>query len=55
MMMKKYFNYDPLKHLLSVNNKALKYFITRDLLNKKVDTIRDLWSLPSAQEIFKKQ
>ena len=44
-MFNKYLKYDPLKPLLSLNNKAIEFFINRDLLEKKGGTIKELWTL----------
>ncbi len=41
--------------LLSSNNKAIAYFVKRDLLEEKVEPISSLWNLPEVQKTFKKQ
>jgi len=47
--------FDPLPQLLSSENKALVYFVKRDLLEEKVDPIETLWQLPSVVKIIRKQ
>ena len=48
-------NIDPIPPLISTENKALLYFIKRDLLEKDVESIELLWQLPEVQKILKKQ
>jgi hypothetical protein len=48
-------NFDPLPPLLAAENKALQYFVRRDLLGEQVDSLHCLWQLPEAQRILKKQ
>jgi hypothetical protein len=47
--------YDPLPPLLSSGNEALEYFIKRDLLGEQVGPVSQLWRLPGAQRILRKQ
>ncbi len=49
------FNFDPVPPLLSTENKALLYFIKRDLLEEEIGSVEDLWELPLAVKIIKKQ
>ena len=46
---------DPVPALLSLGNEAIKYFTMRDLLDKKVESIKILWNLPEAKKILRKQ
>ena len=46
---------DPVPTLLSSGGEALKYFVRRDLLGERVETIQHLWQLPEAQRILRKQ
>jgi len=48
-------NIDTVPVLLSLENKAIKYFTTRELLDKDVEPIQTLWKLPPAKKILKKQ
>ncbi len=52
---KEHLNYDPLPSLLQIRNKAILYFVSRDLLEEKVDSIETLWKLPEVERILKKQ
>jgi hypothetical protein len=45
----------PVAALLSSHNKALEYFVERDLLNKAVAPIDEVWHLPEPQRLLKKQ
>jgi len=47
--------FDPLPPLASSENKALLYFVRRDLLGEKVGSVDSLWRLSEAQRILKKQ
>ncbi|MFX0082669.1 MAG: prenyltransferase/squalene oxidase repeat-containing protein [Candidatus Hodarchaeota archaeon] len=47
--------FDPLTPLCSVKNSAILYFVNRDLLEKKVESVENLWNLPEVEKIFKKQ
>jgi hypothetical protein len=47
--------YDPLPPMLSSAKEALIYFARRDLLDEEVGSIDQLWQLPEAQKILKKQ
>ena len=47
--------FDPLLTLLSLRRSAILYFINRDLLEEKVESVEILWGLPEAEEILKKQ
>ncbi len=46
---------NPVPNLLSLENKAIKYFTMRDLLDKKVESIEILWKLGKVEKILKKQ
>jgi len=46
---------DPVPTLLSSGDEALKYFVRRDLLGERVETIQHLWQLPEAQRILRRQ
>jgi len=47
--------YDPIESLLSNKNKAIQYFVKRDLLEENVEPVETLWDLPSATKILQKQ
>ena len=47
--------YNPIPALLSSDNRALQYFVRRDLLGEDAGPISSLWQLPEAQKILKKQ
>jgi hypothetical protein len=46
---------DPIPALLSCGNPAVEYFTRRDLLDDKTGSIKDLWEIPGALRILKKQ
>jgi hypothetical protein len=46
---------DPLPPLLSSGSEALRYFARRDLLGEQVGPVSQLWQLPEAQRILRKQ
>lgn len=46
---------DPVPNLLSLENKAIKYFAKRDLLDERVESIETLWKLRDAEKILRKQ
>ena len=46
---------DPLPPLLSSRNEALQYFARRDLLGEPIGPVSQLWQLPNAQRILRKQ
>ncbi len=52
---RKQLKYDPLPMLLSYENKAIQYLTKRDLLGEQVGSVHQLWVLPEAQRILKKQ
>ena len=52
---KKKIRFDPLPKLLSTENKAMPYFVKRDLLDEKVNSVETLWKLPEVEKILKKQ
>ncbi len=54
-MWRDYLLHDPLKPFHNINNKALKYFINKEFLEKDTISIKDLWNLKAAQTILKKQ
>ena len=47
--------HDPLPPLLSSGNEALQYFARRDLLGQRVGPVSQLWELPEAQRILRRQ
>lgn len=49
------FHFDPLVALLSSRNAAVRYFTQRDLLGETGGPIEELWGLPEAQKILRKQ
>ena len=49
------FKYNPLKPLLESDDKAIVYFVKRDLLGERIHTIDYIWSLPEVKKIIKKQ
>lgn len=51
----KYLKYDPIKPLLESKNEALIFFARRDLLDEQSLDVRDLWEVPEAVKILKKQ
>jgi hypothetical protein len=46
---------NPIPCLLSSDDRALVYFVQRDLLGEGVDPIKELWETPDALKIVKKQ
>ena len=50
-----YLKYDPIKPLLESKNEALIFFTRRDLLDEKGLDVKDLWEIPEAVKILKKQ
>jgi hypothetical protein len=51
-----HFKYDPVKPLIGSNNDAIKYFTTRDLIQKSVSPAAGtIWNLKTPQNILKKQ
>ena len=52
---KNHLNFDPIPCMLLTTNKALLYFIKRDLLEEDYGPIENLWELQDAQKILKKQ
>jgi hypothetical protein len=47
--------YDPIVPLLESGNSAIEYYTKRDLLSEQVEDIEQLWGLPDAAKILKKQ
>jgi len=47
--------YDPIPPLVSSTDKALEYFVKRDLLDGNVGPIDQVWQLPEARRMVKKQ
>lgn len=47
--------FDSVRKLVSSGNKALVYFVKRDLLGGKVESIETLWQLPSVMKILRRQ
>ncbi len=52
---KEYLRFNPLPTLLSNENITIKYFVKRDILNEKVESIETLWKQQEVEKIFKKQ
>jgi hypothetical protein len=52
---RKAFKIDPLPPLLNSNNVTVQYLARRDLLGERVGPVSQLWQLPAAQRILKKQ
>jgi len=52
---RKQLKYDPIPMLLSSENEAIQYLTKRDLLEEEVGSVKQLWVLPEAQRILKKQ
>jgi len=52
---RKRLKHDPLPPLLSSGSEALRYFAKRDLLGEQVGPVSQLWQLPEAQRILRKQ
>ena len=52
---RKRLKHDPLPQLLSSGSEALRYFAKRDLLGEEVGPVSQLWQLPEAQRILRKQ
>ena len=46
---------DPLPVLLESGNAALQYFARRDLLQEKAGPVEELWDLPAALKLLRKQ
>lgn len=46
---------DPTSPLISSGNRAVGYFVKRDLLEEKVESISRIWQLPEVLAILKKQ
>jgi hypothetical protein len=51
----KYLKYDPIRPLLESKNEALIFFTRRDLLDEKNLDIQDLWEIPEAVKILRRQ
>jgi len=51
----KHLKHDPLPPLLASRNEALQYFASRDLVGEQVGPVSQLWQLPEAQIILRKQ
>lgn len=51
----KQLKFDPLPPLLTTGDEALSYFVRRDLLDEHPGPVEQLWMLPEAQKILKKQ
>lgn len=47
--------FDPLQPLLSSNDEALIYFARRDLLGEEPGAVQQLWTIPGALKILKRQ
>lgn len=48
-------DHDPIAPLLESNDQALLYFIRRDILEEDPGPVDQLWNLPMAAKLFKKQ
>lgn len=48
-------HYDPIPPLLSSGNKAVEYFVKRDLLKGSLEPLSHIWKLPEVQRILHKQ
>lgn len=42
---------DPTELLMSLENEAINYFTSRDLLDEKVEPITTLWELPEVEKL----
>ena len=51
----KEFKFDPIKPLLSSKTQEIIYFSERDLLNKNIPPITEIWNLPDPLNIIKQQ
>nr|MDO8079240.1 hypothetical protein [Candidatus Freyarchaeota archaeon] len=51
----KQLRYNPLSSLMRSENKALLFFVRRDLLSEKDTPVQDLWNLPVVTKIISKQ
>ena len=51
----KHLRVDPIKTLRNYSDKALDYFVRRDLLEEKVEPIESLWELGEPKKLFQKQ
>lgn len=49
------FKYDPIRPLLKSGNKAIAYFVKRDLLEEPVESVSSIWASNEANKIIKKQ
>lgn len=49
------FNFNPLPLLLSLDNKALLYFVHRDLTDEAVESVTILWDLPQVKKEISRQ
>lgn len=47
--------YNPLPALMSAKDRALVYFVKRDLLGDAVESVTCLWQIPEAHKILRKQ
>lgn len=52
---KEQLRFDPIPTLLSTENKAILYFVRKDLLEEKVESVDILWKLPEVENILRKQ
>ncbi|MFN2169578.1 MAG: prenyltransferase/squalene oxidase repeat-containing protein [Anaerolineae bacterium] len=46
---------DPMPALLAHENRALNYFVQRDILNKSVPSVERLWELPEPHKLVRQQ
>jgi len=49
------FHYNQIPTLLALQNKAIEYFVRRDLLNENVGSVEILWELPVAKKLINRQ
>lgn len=47
-------HYDPISPLILLTDKAVHYFLKRDLLKEGAKPLSHLWQLPEAEKIYKK-
>ncbi len=52
---REFLKYDPMPALRAITNKALRYYINRDITGEDPGLVEALWTLPEATRILKKQ
>lgn len=50
-----FLKFDSIPNIMIYDNRAIQYFVGRDLLSQEVDPIQKLWVLPEPLKILKKQ